>query len=59
VNETRQYSATEIERMIKVQDVLLKTMAKKITWWVAAETLGVTNRTMRRSLSDLLNFCTG
>ncbi len=31
-----------------VQDVLLKAMAKKITWWAAAEILGVTDRTMRR-----------
>jgi transposase-like protein len=28
--------------------VLLKAMAKKITWWAAAEILGVTDRTMRR-----------
>ena len=34
--------------MMKVQDVLLKAMAKKITWWSAAEILGVTDRTMRR-----------
>ena len=33
---------------MKVQDVLLKAMAGKITWWVAAEILGVTDRTMRR-----------
>jgi len=33
---------------MKVQDVLLKAMAKKITWWGAAEILGVTDRTMRR-----------
>jgi transposase len=47
VDETQQYSAAEMERMMKVQDVLLKAMAKKITWW-AAEILGVTDRTMRR-----------
>ena len=47
VNETQQYSATEMERMMKVQDVLLKAMAKKISW-VAAEMIGVTPRTMRR-----------
>jgi transposase len=34
--------------MMKVQDVLLKAMAKKITWWAAAEIIGVTDRTMRR-----------
>ena len=33
---------------MKVQDVLLKAMAKKITWWEAAEIIGVTDRTMRR-----------
>jgi transposase len=48
VNETRQYSATEMERMMKVQDVLLKAMAKKLTWWAAAEIIGVSDRTMRR-----------
>jgi transposase len=48
VDETQQYSAAEMERMMKVQDVLLKAMAKKITWWSAAEILGVTDRTMRR-----------
>jgi transposase len=48
VNETQQYSASEMERMMKVQDVLLKAMAKKITWWAAAEILGVSDRTMRR-----------
>src|SRR5258707_13547481 len=37
-----------MERMMKVQDVLLKAMARKITWWAAAEILGVTDRTRRR-----------
>jgi transposase len=37
-----------MERMMSVQDVLLKAMAKKITWWAAAEIIGVTDRTMRR-----------
>jgi len=34
--------------MMKLQDVLLKAMAKRITWWEAAEIIGVTDRTMRR-----------
>jgi transposase len=34
--------------MMKLQDVLLKAMAKKITWSDAAEIIGVTDRTMRR-----------
>lgn len=48
VDKIQQYSVAEMERMMKVQDVLLKAMAKKITWWAAAEILGVTDRTMRR-----------
>ena len=44
----KQYPAAETERMMKLQDVLLKAMAKKITWWEAAEIIGVTERTMRR-----------
>ena len=48
MTETRQYSAAEVERMMKLQDVLLKAMAKKITWWDAAEIIGVSDRTMRR-----------
>jgi transposase len=34
--------------MMKLHDVLLKAMAKKIGWWDAAEIIGVTDRTMRR-----------
>jgi transposase len=37
-----------MERMMKLQEVLLRAMAKKITWWQAAEIIGVTERTMRR-----------
>jgi transposase len=48
VDQTQQYSAAEMERIMKVQDVLLRAMAKKITWWSAAEILGVSDRTMRR-----------
>jgi len=40
VDETQQYSVSDMERMMKVQDVLLKAMAKRITWWAAAEILG-------------------
>jgi transposase len=40
--------AREVERMMKLQDVLLKAMAKKISWLSAAEIIGVTPRTMRR-----------
>jgi transposase len=37
-----------MERMMKLQDVLLKAMAKRISWADAAEIIGVTERTMRR-----------
>ena len=48
MDESQQYSAAEMERMMKIQEVLLRAMAKKITWWQAAEIIGVTDRTMRR-----------
>jgi transposase len=37
-----------MERTMKLQDVILKAMAKKISWMEAAEIAGVTDRTMRR-----------
>jgi transposase len=37
-----------MERAMKLQDVILKAMAKKISWLEAAEIAGVTDRTMRR-----------
>jgi transposase len=40
--------AREVERMMKLQDVLLKAMANKLSWASAAEIIGVTPRTMRR-----------
>jgi SRSO17 transposase len=48
VKTTQRYPAAEVERMMKLQDVLLKAIAKKMTWWEAAEIIGVTDRTMRR-----------
>ena len=33
---------------MKLQDVLLKAMAKKISWGAAAEIIGISDRTMRR-----------
>ena len=41
-------STTAVERMMKLQDVILKAMAKKISWLEAAEIIGVCARTMRR-----------
>jgi len=36
------------ERMVKVQDVILRALARRITWWQAAEILGVSDRSLRR-----------
>jgi len=43
-----QISAAEAERAMKVQEVILQAMAKKVSWWQAAEILGISERTMRR-----------
>ncbi len=40
--------AREVERMMKLHDVLLKAMGKQLSWLAAAEIIGVTPRTMRR-----------
>jgi transposase len=42
------YPRAAMERAMKVQDVMLRAMAKKITWWQAAEILGISDRHMRR-----------
>jgi transposase len=33
---------------MKVQDVILRAMAKRITWWQAAEIIGISDRCKRR-----------
>ena len=40
--------AREMERMMKLQDVILKAIAKKITWIEAAEIAGMSVRNMQR-----------
>ena len=42
------YSKTAVERAMKVQEAILRAMAKKITWWQAAEIIGISDRHMRR-----------
>src|SRR5712691_7942159 len=42
------YSKTAMERAMKVQEVILRAMAKRITWWQAAEIIGISDRHMRR-----------
>ena len=43
-----QFPAAEMERAMKIQEVILKAMSGKLKWWEAAEIIGVTDRTMRR-----------
>src|SRR5215472_12984875 len=42
------YPKAAMERAMKVQDVILQAMAKKITWYQAAEIIGISDRHMRR-----------
>jgi transposase len=42
------YSKAAVERAMKVQEVILRAIAKKITWWQAAEIIGISDRSMRR-----------
>src|SRR5256885_7403559 len=42
------YSKAAMERAMKVQEVILRAVAKKITWWQAAEIIGISDRQMRR-----------
>ena len=44
----RQYQAAALERAMKVHEVIMRAMAKRISWWQAAEILGVSTRTIRR-----------
>jgi hypothetical protein len=42
------YSKAAMERTMKIQEVLLRAMARKITWFQAAEILGFSDRHLRR-----------
>jgi hypothetical protein len=42
------YSRAAVERAMKVQEVILRAVAKKISWWQAAEIIGISDRQMRR-----------
>jgi len=46
------YPATGVERTMKVQEVILRAMAKSITWWQAAEILGIPDRSSGAGGSD-------
>jgi len=42
------YTKAAMERAMKVQEVILRAMAKKITWYQAAEIIGISDRHMGR-----------
>jgi hypothetical protein len=50
------YSKAAMERAMKVQEVILRAMAKKISWWQAAEIIGISDRSMRRWRERLEEF---
>jgi transposase len=42
------YPESALERAMKIQEAILRAMAKKITWGQAAEIIGISDRQMRR-----------
>jgi len=46
--DMRHYSEAAVERTMKIQEVILRAMAKKLTWLQAAQIIGITDRQMRR-----------
>jgi hypothetical protein len=42
------YPMAALERTMKIQEVILRAMAKEISWWQAAEIIGITDRQMLR-----------
>jgi transposase len=42
------YTKAAVERAMQVQEVILRAMAKRITWWQAAEIIGISDLSMRR-----------
>src|SRR5260370_26283975 len=42
------YPRDVVERMMKIQEGMLRALGKKITWWQAAEIIGITDRQLRR-----------
>jgi transposase len=46
----------EMERMMKLQDVILKAMAKKLSWIEAAEIAGMSVRSMQRKRQAYIDF---
>ena len=38
------YTEAAMERAMKVEEVILRAVARKITWWQAAEIIGISDR---------------
>ena len=43
------YSAADMERMMELPEVFLKTITGKMRWWEAANIIELTDRGMRRA----------
>ena len=50
------YPARSMERAMKFQEVILRAMSKQITWWQAAEILGMSPRSLRRYRQRMERF---
>ena len=44
----RRYPDSAVERAMKVQEVIIRAASGQLTWWQAAEILGITDRHLRR-----------
>jgi hypothetical protein len=42
-----------VERAMKMQEVILRAISKQITWWQAAEIIGMSDRHRGRALPRL------
>ncbi len=52
----KHYSQAAVERAMKVQEIILRAIAKKITWLQAAQIIGISPRQMRRWLRRYEEF---
>ena len=52
------YPESAVERAMKIQEVILRAMAKRITWCQAAEIVGISDRQMRRWYQHYQEFGT-
>ena len=52
----RDYSRVAMERAMKIQEIILRAIAKKIMWLEAAQIIGVSPRQMRRGRQLYVQF---